>query len=106
MRPVPCGPTVYRTSRLRWYEAHANAEPNGIGRNNPTLVYVQNGGRALNNAGCVPAVGYSKRDTSTVYMRRAKVRVSYKFSDGEASAKYKYKWSGGTTNGEVTLSEM
>ena len=60
----------------------------------------------IDEAGCVPAVGYWKKNTLTVYMRRAKVQVSYKFSDDEASAKYKYKWSGGTTNGEVALSEI
>ena len=60
----------------------------------------------IDEAGCTPAVGYWKKDTFTVYMRGAKIRVSYKFSDDDVSATYKYKRGGHTSNGEVTLSEM
>ena len=60
----------------------------------------------IDEAGCAPAVAYWKGDTMTVYMRGAKIRVSYKFSDGGVSAKYKFKRGGRTSNGEVTLSEM
>ena len=54
--------------------------------------------------GCVRAMGTEKGETLTLFLRGGSVRVTYKFSGDEASAKY--KTNRGTTKGKVTLSEM
>lgn len=54
--------------------------------------------------GCVRATGTEKGNTLIVRMRGGSIRVTYKFSGDDASVKYK-RSGGGTTKGEVTLSD-
>ena len=58
----------------------------------------------ITEAGCTPAAASQKGDTMRFYMGGTKIWVTYKFSGDEASVKYKR--SGSTTKGKVTLSEM
>ena len=55
----------------------------------------------ISEAGCIPATGMVKGDILTIYWKSD--RVTYKFSGDKASVKY--KWSGGTTKGKLTLSD-
>ena len=56
----------------------------------------------ISKAGCRLGTGAVNADTLTIYWKG--LRVTYKFSGDDASVKYKF--SGGTTKGKVTLSEM
>ena len=59
----------------------------------------------ISEAGCVPGLGGWKGDTLLVTTRSGKNKVKYKFSDTEATVKFKGR-GGSTTKGKVTLSEM
>ena len=60
----------------------------------------------IDEPGCAPATSYWKKDAMTVYMARGKIRITYKFSDDETSAKYTYRRGDRLSKGAVTLSEM